>query len=177
MRPRKTVEQWRRLVFRAPVTDATRVLLLLLADEMRADLTVCVPRSELARRLDRSERRIQERIKEAKERDLLATIVRGQKHVTAVYGATFPDALRGTESSTLRGPKSVTLRNGHPGQTGVSVGHTGVPPSKRAATGAAVGNVPDEGQRRGDGGRESAPIVRAAVDRLADESAEKRRTA
>ena len=164
MRTRKTPSDWRRMVFRAPVTDATRVLLLLLADEMRADLTVCVPRSELARSLDRSERRIQERIKEAKEAGLLATIVRGQKHVTAVYGGTFPDALRETESSTLRDPKSVTLRIGHPGQSGFSGGHTGVPPSKRAPSGNPVANSGDEKPRQAAENRCTAD--RIAVGRL-----------
>jgi hypothetical protein len=119
-RHKGSIEVWRDAVFKSTrVSDHTKVLLLLLADYMGPDLKVCVPRSTLAKRLGKSERRISERLREATARDqppgqrshrLLDPVVRGQKHVTAVYQGLLPDALSGTSTSTLRSAETRTLR-------------------------------------------------------------------
>ena len=84
------VEDWRREVFRsARITDATRVLLLLMADRMDANRKVSVPRSELARLLGRREQRVAERFHSAVESGLLTTVSRGHKGRTAVYQGLF----------------------------------------------------------------------------------------
>lgn len=112
---RYTVEDWRRAVYQHPgITDGTRVLLLLLSEYMRADLTVSVPRSVLVKRLGQAHReatftrRLDDRFREAvgekpenghdaEERRqwnlanrLLDRKVRGQKHVTAIYVGLIP---------------------------------------------------------------------------------------
>ena len=103
MKPRKSPRDWRRLVLRDPnITDATRVLLLVLVEHMRStDLQVSVPRKDLARLLNRSEKRIQERIKNAHDHGLLSTIRGGYRGHTAVYVAQFGKAERGTDSRPL----------------------------------------------------------------------------
>jgi hypothetical protein len=107
---RRTPEDWRRAVFRSTVSDKTKVVLLYLADFMRQDMRVSVPRVKVATDLKKSERRITDRITEAHEAGLLDTVVRGRKYVTAVYQCTFPDALSRTPTSPLRSAKSVPLR-------------------------------------------------------------------
>ena len=93
MRPRKTLEQWRRAVYQSPlISDAVRVYLLKLADHMSADRLVSVPRSQIARELSRHEQRIAERTKAAIEADFLAVVSKGYKGHTAVYQGTFPTA-------------------------------------------------------------------------------------
>lgn len=108
MSRRRTVEDWRRAVFAAPpehLSDGARVLLLYLADHMRADRTVSLPRHKMARDLNRSERRIGEKLREAlgeapnrvNQHRYLDRVVRGQKHVQAVYQGLFPEALSRTD--------------------------------------------------------------------------------
>lgn len=111
MRPKRSVADWRNVVFRSTaITDSVRVVLLLLAEYMREDLTVSVPRRTLSTRLGKSERRVSQRIADAHEAGFLDTVVRGQKYTTAVYAATFPNPLSVTVSSTLRVSENDTLR-------------------------------------------------------------------
>jgi len=74
----------------AGMTEGVRVLLLVLADRMRAERYVSVPRSELAQVLDVAPRRVTERILIAKELGLLDTVAQGRPGVTAVYQGLFP---------------------------------------------------------------------------------------
>lgn len=99
--PRRSLrDRWRVEVIRSPhITDSTRVLLLVLADDMREDGYVSVPRDQLAERLDRTERKVSQRLADAVEARLLDRVVRGQKGRTAVYRA----VLRVTGTSTLNG--------------------------------------------------------------------------
>lgn len=113
MPERYTVEDWRRAVFRDPhISDSTRVLLLLLADSMSpTTLKVRVPRDKLARALNRSDRRLAERLREAVaespkwgpneracrlEHRLLDRVSRGQKHVMAEFQGLIPSGLSKT---------------------------------------------------------------------------------
>lgn len=99
---RRTIDEWRREVFRSTVlSDRTKVLLLFLAENMREDRKVSLPRDQIARALGKSERRITERITEAHDAGWLSTVVRGQKGVTAVYQGLFPDVVSGTDARPL----------------------------------------------------------------------------
>lgn len=138
------------------ITDATRVLLLVMVEFMREDLTVSVPRKDLARWLNRSERRIQERVKNAHDAGLLDTVVRGQKGVTAVYGALFPKPFSRTLSSTLNDTGNP------PPETPFSRTYGGPTSSKRTAERSPRGGDPDE--RRSD---EEADEKSATDDREA----------
>ncbi len=107
---RRTVDDWRREVFRSTaIKDNTRVLLLWLADRMRADRTVSVPRAEMTVALNRSERRIAERIAAAHEAGFLSTVAKGRVKRTAVYQGLFPDAESMTDGRTLSTEKRVTI--------------------------------------------------------------------
>jgi hypothetical protein len=87
---------WRAAVLRSPtITDSVRVLLLVLAENMLADGTVSVPRSELARTLGRNERRITERVAAAVGAGYLRVVSVGRQGRTAVYSAALPRAVRG----------------------------------------------------------------------------------
>jgi hypothetical protein len=104
---RRTLADWRREVYRSTtLSDRTKVLLLFLADNMREDRKVSVPREKVAAALGRSERRITERITEAHDAGWLWTVVRGQKGITAVYQGLFPDVLSGTDARPLNGKPS-----------------------------------------------------------------------
>ena len=108
MTPRKTPRDWRREVLRSTaITDPVRVLLLVLAEHMKGDLTVSVPRRDLARWLNRSEKRITDRIASAHAAGLLDTVSPGFKGHTAVYAALFPEAkgpARQDPLDTAKGP-------------------------------------------------------------------------
>jgi len=119
---RRTVEDWRRVVLRSQsISNPVRVLLLYLADRMFADRKVSVPRTTIAQDLGVSERRVTARVSAARNAGFLDTVVRGQKHVTAVYQGLFPVDLRGTSTSPLRGahggPPEKALRGTHGGPT------------------------------------------------------------
>ena len=91
MSRRRSIADWRNAVFATSlVTDPVKVLLLLLADDMRADRKVSVPRKVLAARLGRHEQRA-ERIRSAREAGLLTVVSAGCKGHTAVYQGLFPD--------------------------------------------------------------------------------------
>lgn len=171
MRPRKTVDEWRTAIFRARVSDSTKVYLLKLADHMRTDRTVSVPRATVARELGRSERRITERTKEAHEAGLLDTVVHGRKHVTAVYVGLFPNALSGTKSSPLR-----TTGN-RPPESGLSGTHGGPTSSKRSPELSPDGWVPNERRSEEAAPTEQSAQVRADVDHLESKRRSEKRTA
>jgi hypothetical protein len=106
---RRTVDDWRRAVFASRrINDATRVLLLHLADHMRSDRKVSVPRSRIAAALGRSERRITERITSAHGAGFLSTVTAGFRGQTATYQGTFPTAESGTHARPLSTPESRT---------------------------------------------------------------------
>lgn len=131
----RPVEDWRREVYRSRrVPDSVRVLLLLLAERMRPDLTVSVPRAELAEALSLSPRRVSERLATAVQARLLERLVRGQKHVTAVYRGTWPDGLSVTDSLLSEDGLSVSSTSTQGGAESphpepASAGPTGVPPA------------------------------------------------
>jgi hypothetical protein len=78
-------------VFRTPlITDAVRVALLALAQDMDDDGIVSARRDALAERLGRSDRRIGDRLKFAIESGYLARVSRGQKNGAGKYRATIP---------------------------------------------------------------------------------------
>lgn len=80
--------QWRdRVIQSKRIDNATRVLLLVMYDDMNERGYVSVPRSRLAERLQVHPSRITERIKRAKEARLLDSIVVGRPGMTAVYAA------------------------------------------------------------------------------------------
>lgn len=100
-------ERWRREVFASTaITDATRVLLLLLLDDMDERGYVAVPRHVLAKRLNRNERKVSARFEDAVNARLLDRVVRGNKGVTAVYRAMVPDAHRLPVGGRLSTPKA-----------------------------------------------------------------------
>jgi hypothetical protein len=170
MRARRTVDQWRAAVFRsAAISDAVRVYLLRLADHMKADRTVCVPRAQIARELNRHEQRIAERTRAAISAGFLATVSAGYKGHTAVYQGTFPDVQSDAKGTDLQYPKKSLERYAI---TPDCVPDGGYTTSKRPPSGPAVANVPN-GEQRGGEGRGSQPVVRAAVDHLHDERRER----
>ena len=178
MRPRKTVEQWRTAVYgSATISDAVRVYLLRLADHMKADRTVSVPRSQLARELNRHEQRIAERTRAAIEAGFLDTVSSGYKGHTAVYQGMFPTPAETAKGTDLQYAKESLERYPMPTEmpemTGQSVLDGEYTSSKRAPSGTAVANVHNGEQRREADGASRA-IVRAAVDHLRDEGREER---
>ena len=119
---RRSVEQWRREVYRSHrLGDAARVLLLYLADHMSTDRKVSVPRATIAKALNRSERRVSERVSAAHEAGFLSTVSAGHRGHVPVYQGLFPSAERETATSTLSSRQSVTLstleRETHGGPT------------------------------------------------------------
>ena len=80
--------RWREHVIRhAGISNATRVLLLVMHDDMDAQGYVSIPRSQLASRLGIPPSRVTERMKQAKAVGLLDTVVAGGPGVRAVYVA------------------------------------------------------------------------------------------
>jgi DNA-binding Lrp family transcriptional regulator len=85
-------ERWRQTVYRDPrISNATRVLLLLLADNLRSDGRASVPRSRLASALGVHPSRVTERTREAVTAGLLKVLTPGSPGTTAVYAVTIPD--------------------------------------------------------------------------------------
>lgn len=163
MRSRRSVDDWRRAVFRSEqLSDRAKVLLLYLADHMTADRHVSIPRDRLGRALGRSERRITERVTEAHDAGWLSTVVRGQKGVTAVYQGLFGDEVRETDarplnrrvskaSSRFSGTPTSPLNDAETRPLNTSnmpfSGRTSVPPIKQPPTRSAVDRLPNEQQR------------------------------
>jgi hypothetical protein len=107
---RRTIEEWRRAVFRSPrISDPVRVYLLFLAEHMRADRKVSVPRGDVAKALGKHERRISERTTAAHAAGFLSTVSPGYRGHVPVYQGTFPNAERETPTSTLSGAETRTL--------------------------------------------------------------------
>ena len=108
---RGRIDDWRRAVYASRhISDSTRVLLLFLADNMReSDLKVSVNRKVIAKALNRSERRINDRFREAvgeaEGQDptlrLLDRVVRGTKHSQAVYQGLMPDVVNRTHGGPV----------------------------------------------------------------------------
>jgi hypothetical protein len=136
-----------------------------LADHMRTDRTVCIPRQRVADALGCSERRINDWNTAARDAGLLDVVVRGQKHVTAIYVGLFPEPLSGTKSSPLR-----TTEN-QPPESGLSGTPGGPTTSKRPPTSYAVGDVPNEKRQLGEVPHESTAEVRDRARHEYDEEA------
>jgi hypothetical protein len=84
-------ERWRREVYKTTsVSDAVRVALLALADDMDDSGMVSVGRPELAGKLARSDRRIGERLTSAISAGLLERVSRGQRNGRGRYRAALP---------------------------------------------------------------------------------------
>jgi hypothetical protein len=97
-----SVAEWRRQVFHSRrLSDPARVYLLLLAEHMRADRKVSVPRATIARALGKSERRITERTAAAHEAGFLSTVSAGYRGHVPVYQGIVPTAERETPTSAL----------------------------------------------------------------------------
>lgn len=109
------------------ITDSTRVLLLAMADHMRADGRVSVPRGDLAVMIDRDSKRITERIQLAISAGLLDRVSAGSPGRTAEYVALLP---QGADGRTTR--KGADSRD-HYGADG----RTPTRPDKGAPGGAA----------------------------------------
>lgn len=107
---RRTVDDWRQAVFKSTrIKDNARVLLLYLADHMKADRTVSIPRKTIASDLGKSERRITERIAAAHEAGFLSTVAAGYRGRTAVYQGLFPTPQSGTHARPLSTRDSGTI--------------------------------------------------------------------
>jgi hypothetical protein len=107
---RRSVEEWRREVYRSPrINDATRVYLLYLADHMRSDRKVSIPQASIEKALGKPKRRIDSRRAFAIRAGFLSRVSAGYRGSTAVYQGTFPAQERVTSLSTLSGPQSDTL--------------------------------------------------------------------
>lgn len=160
---RRNREDWRRAVMRDPrITDATRVLLLVMFDYVRTDMTVSVPRRDLADMLQRSERRIAERVQNAQEAGLLGKdpIVRGRKGRTAVYACLFPDV----QGDGLQHPMDDTkgARNRHP-KNALSVTPGGHTSSKRPPESSMLNRLPNGGNEEDAWIETTAHVHRHAV--------------
>ena len=89
---RRTVEQWRREVFRSPVSANVRLLLIYMADHMRErDKHVSIPRAQMAKALGWGEQRVSERLREAVDYGFLCAKSPGYRGHTAEYQGTWPD--------------------------------------------------------------------------------------
>ncbi|HEY9410952.1 MAG TPA: hypothetical protein VIP77_15325 [Jiangellaceae bacterium] len=113
--------RWIDEVFRTPsISDAVRVSLLALAMDMNAAGDVSVPRRDLAARLSRSERRVNERLSLAIEAGLIERTGRGSRSRTATFQAVLP----GVDSRTPGCPPIDRLGDGlqHPNSAGLGDG-------------------------------------------------------
>lgn len=165
---------WAAAVASSPMTASLRPMkatLLALARLMRSDGTLDRPRDELVERTGVEQRTLGRHLQLAVELGWLVRTRRGQKHVTAVYRATLPNAshpaIRGLLSGGLSKPPGYLLRTGlskqpcglHQEETetpveGVAVddGHDrrNEPPSSRAGT-------TEQGGRPGGRPRQDVP--------------------
>lgn len=92
---------WRAVVYRhAGINNSVRVLLLYLADNMRADRTVSIPQSRIAEALGVSTRRVKERIAAARSAGLLDTVRKGRPGTTAMYQGLLPKPSLGADVRT-----------------------------------------------------------------------------
>lgn len=120
-----TVADWKATVYQhraEGLGNGVRVLLLFLADNMKANRMVSVPRSQIAAALGVSTAEVTKRIKAARDAGLLYSVRQGRPGVTAVYqglfpslsvgnpGVTKPEAAHGTGNHT-----SISASLGNPG--------------------------------------------------------------
>ena len=92
---RRSNEDWRRDVFRAPaevLPAAVKVLCLYLADHMRPSGFVSVPRGQMATDLGCHKARVAERLAKAVEAEYLHRVSPGYTNRTAEYGRSWPDS-------------------------------------------------------------------------------------
>jgi hypothetical protein len=149
MAARPIRDLWRAEVIRSTaITDGTKLLLVVMADDMREDGYVSVPREVLAKRLGRNERKVSARLEAAVTARLLDRVVRGNRGRTAVYRALLPDVQSLPVLSTLPPAKPagskhpIEVENRHP--LGANSGTPGGPTTtksrrtSRAAEAAAV---------------------------------------
>lgn len=120
-----TIAEWKAMVYQhraEGLGNGVRVLLLFLADNMKANRMVSVPRSQIAAALGVSTAEVTNRIKAAREAGLLDSVRQGRPGVTAVYQGllpslsvgnpvlTKPEAAHGTGNHT-----SISASLGNPG--------------------------------------------------------------
>jgi hypothetical protein len=160
---RRTLNDWKREVYRSrKIGDPVRVLLLCMADHMRADRTISVPRATLAKAIGKSERRVSERVSAAHKAGLLSTVSAGYRGHTAVYQGLFPDHKSGTSTSPLSGAETrplSTLESGTPGGPTISktqpsrpnIPAKGKPAEPSPNTSAEVDFIRDEKRNEGTG--------------------------
>lgn len=123
-----TVARWRAAVFRDPqLSNASKLLLVYLADYIRADRSVSVPMPRICRDLGVGRSRVAERIGQARERGFLTVRSPGVRGRTAVYEALIvsgprtqsegrqaadsarsPDTIASVNRTESAGPLSVT---------------------------------------------------------------------
>jgi hypothetical protein len=101
--------RWQRTLFRTPlIRDHVRVVLLGLAEEMRADAYVSYPLKDLAEKVGKSERVVLRCYATAVEVGLLARVTRGFPGHVATYRAQLPSPQRVTPGVTHTGSERVT---------------------------------------------------------------------
>lgn len=156
---RRSVEEWRRAVYRARVSGNVQVLLLLMADHMRVNLTVSVPRTTLAKELGIHEQRVAERIKVATEHGWLFRSSGGYRGRTAEYRALFPGE-RVRETGTQSGAERVRPTSTHSTpEIGTHSTHEWVPDGGYAITTADLSQVGADRNVGRDEKRAAAPVV------------------
>lgn len=146
MRGKPTAAEWKTHVYsvrHAGIGNGVRVLLLYLADHMRVDRTVSVPRSTLAKALNVTPSEITWRIKAATEAGLLDTVVRGRPGVTAVYQGSFSVASLGQDGVTKKGRQHGT---GNPTIKRALLGKDGVATNSKHEEASALGLHPADAQ-------------------------------
>lgn len=101
------------------ITDSTRVVLLVLADHMTDHGYVSVPRSTIAKTINRSHRRVTERLQDARTAGLLDVVRSGRPGRTAEYVAVIPTSHGADGRTKLDGADCSThsWRTGAPSKT------------------------------------------------------------
>lgn len=141
--PRRSLRsRWLPKVYLAPVSDGTKLLLVLLAESMNENGYVSVPRDELAQKLGRHKAKVSARLKEAVDARLLDRVVAGHKGTTAVYRAMIPTVQSVPHGGDAKTPKGTHKRDAmDPGNrdamTRQSVPHGGDATTKATTTEAA----------------------------------------
>lgn len=117
-------DQWVREVFRNPgITDATRVMLLSLAQDMDEDGRVEVSRDEIAVRLNRHPRKITDRYNAGQAAGFLAKAGGGNRSGSNVFQATMPGRDKGAARRHPNEPERVPPVGTHPTGKGAGSQH------------------------------------------------------
>jgi hypothetical protein len=162
-------DEWRTEVIRSSlISDSVRVVLLVLADTMTDTGCVSVPRSRIAAAINRSPRRVTERLELAREAGYLAITRAGKPGQTAAYMARLPDLSHGADGRTK--PR---VRTGAP-QHGADSSHhswrTGAPtkPDTHGADGGPANtrarSSRNDNQERTEGQKPSGCVDCSAPD-------------